>query len=103
MTEPTCQVTEYTISLLPPTSADYSVWRVKAEFRGFDKWAVTNMGRCLNSDGEWDDEILPSERRDEWLATHRFDEVTAIELAKKAVETVCWNGLTARDIYRLMG
>jgi len=98
MIEPTCQVTEYTISLLPPTSADYTVWAVKVEFRGFDKWAVTNMELCLNNQQEWVHEILPSERDDKWLAEHRFDEQTAIELAKQAVETVCWNGLTARDI-----
>lgn len=45
----------------------------------------------------WDYEMRPSEREDEWLATHRFDEAIALRLAKEAAPHVTVNGRTVAD------
>jgi hypothetical protein len=59
-----------------------------------DRWAVRRGQRCLNADGGWDWESIPSERTDEWLAEHRFDESTALALARDAAPKVTVNGWT---------
>lgn len=56
------------------------------------KWAVRNGFReCLSTMGEWDYESMPSNRPEDWIATHRFthfeDAVNAAkEAARLAVE-----------------
>jgi hypothetical protein len=37
-----------------------------------DVWAVRCMGRCLNRDGRWEHEPLPSSRTDAFKARTRF-------------------------------
>jgi hypothetical protein len=103
MTEIRVQATEYVVSALPEddgkqgwsygTSFDLTV-----AYRGNDRWAVIALGRCLDINGEWSHESSPSNRTDEWLATHRFDLTTAIELAKRHVEDVKINGYTVADV-----
>lgn len=44
--------------------------------------------------GIHDYEMRPSEREDEWLAAHRFDLDTALELAKATAPNVTVNGFT---------
>jgi hypothetical protein len=45
-------------------------------------WAVLDRAdRCLSVAGEWEYEHIPSERTDEWKATHRFTKSRALELA----------------------
>lgn len=42
-------------------------------YRGPDKWCISdNMGDCLNKQGEWESESLPSSRTDEFLERTRF-------------------------------
>jgi hypothetical protein len=40
---------------------------------GKSKWAVRRFGDCMSVDGVWGYEPLPSNRSDDWLASHRFD------------------------------
>lgn len=57
-------------------------------------WAVRSMSQCLNRDGEWTYEPLPSSRDNEFFDAHRFtlDEAKAAALAALGHEVV--NGLT---------
>src|SRR5208282_4865559 len=36
-------------------------------------YAVRQSGACMNADGEWDLEPIPSSRTDEWLNRFRFN------------------------------
>ena len=51
---------------------------------GPEKWAVTRHGFCLNRDGEWESEDLPSSRTAAFLARCRFSLEYAIRLARRA-------------------
>lgn len=97
--EPQVMATEYVVSILPEDHIDRDVFEVKVAYRGPGSWAVITRGRsCLGADGEWDYEMNPSSRTDEWLATHRFDLETALDLARKAAPDVTCNGTTAREV-----
>jgi hypothetical protein len=56
---------------------------------------------CLSSNGTWDFEHTPSERTDEWIATHRFDFDAAQELAKQHARLMHVNGFTVADAFRM--
>jgi hypothetical protein len=43
---------------------------------GSDLWAVRSGPNCLDKDGDWVYEPLPSSRDDEWLAMHRWAMLT---------------------------
>lgn len=91
--------TRYTVSRLPDDTSDYSTWSVQVEASGNGRWAVRNGGRCLNKDGEWEYEPLPSSRSAEWLDTVRWDDLTeAIQSAQAAEPLLRWNGLTPADV-----
>jgi hypothetical protein len=98
MPEPEVRVTQYTVSLLPESYGEYYHWIVTVEYRGKGKWAVLHFSFCLGSDGGWDYEPSPSNREDDWLATHRFDEETALALAREHAPKVSVNGLTPAGI-----
>ena len=96
--EPVARATRYTVNCLPETAdGDEHVFEITVEYRGRDRWAVTRHGSCLGTDGRWDYEMRPSEREDDWLATHRFDLDTALQLAKEAAPKVTVNGYTVAD------
>jgi hypothetical protein len=96
--EPTVRVTCYAVSCLPEDHELAPHLSVAVEYRGRGKWAVTHFGQCLNADGEWDYEMRPSARDDDWLSTHRFDLDTALELAKQAVPKLSVNGWTVENV-----
>lgn len=96
--EPTVQATQYTVCALPETIEDRYLFEVRVEWRGRGLWAVTRHQQCLSASGEWDFEMRPSEREDDWLAEHRFDEATAIKLAKEASLRVRVNGWTIEKV-----
>lgn len=53
-------------------------------FRGReDKWAIRQNGRCLNKDGEWEYEPMPSSRDEDFFARCRF----SLDEAKKMLES----------------
>jgi hypothetical protein len=94
------QATRYEVSLFPEGDINRPVFTINVEDRGHDRWAVVRHRQCLNAEGEWSWESIPSEREDEWLATHRFDLDTAQQLAKQAAPHLTVNGLTALEVYR---
>jgi hypothetical protein len=68
------EVTKYTIDGDPRRlgSDDIHIERAK-QIEGPPKWAVRRMGECLNKQGEWEWEPMPSSRDDEFLTRCRFD------------------------------
>jgi hypothetical protein len=98
VTEPIVKATRYTVNCVPEeASPDGHVFEITVEYRGRDRWAVTRHGQCLGVDGRWEYELRPSEREDDWPATHRFDLDTALGLAKLAAPHVRVNGFTVAD------
>jgi hypothetical protein len=94
------QITRYEVSVLPEGDINRPVFTIFVEHRGEDRWAVVRHRECMNAKGEWSWESIPSEREDEWLAEHRFNRMTALELAKWAAPRIVVNGDTAVDAYR---
>lgn len=90
----------------PHRAMNASEWCVTvARVTGFKgiRWAVYRGGigsrLCLNRDGRWDAEPLPSYRSDAWLGRHRFASLEdAIERAKVAAPAVTINGRTALEL-----
>ncbi|MET9957463.1 hypothetical protein ABZ135_38750, partial [Streptomyces sp. NPDC006339] len=72
---------------------------INVEARGNGQWAVSRHRQCIDANGNWSWESIPSERTDEWLAQHRFDLDTALNLARKAAPHLVVNGHTAIDAY----
>lgn len=91
---PDVRVTEYAVCALPEGNVNASHFTIKVAYRGEGRWAVTRFGECLGADGTWDYEPNPSSRTEEWLATHRFDEATALRLAFEAAPHITVNGWT---------
>jgi hypothetical protein len=111
--EPIVQPSAYLVSLLPEGHDDRSLFTVNVEYRGRGLWAVKSRSRSLSLDGEWSygfawsegdrepatsEEMTSFDREQEaWLAAHRFDEATALRLAKDACRTLSYRGWTAED------
>ncbi len=89
--------TEYEVCALPEDNINHSAYVLKVARRGAGRWAILHHGMCLGVDGEWDYELRPSEREDDWLATHRFDLTTALRLAEEQAPLVEVNGFTVAD------
>ena len=92
--------TAYDVSVWPEAEEciDSDTWKVTVEYRGHGKWAVMEGPYCLSAAGEWGYEMRPSERDDEWLATHRFPLDDALDLARKHAPDVTVNGMTATEV-----
>ncbi|RAJ70229.1 hypothetical protein K378_01394 [Streptomyces sp. Amel2xB2] len=90
------QPTRYEVSCVPE-GIDRAHFSIHVEYRGRDLWAVTRHRECLAADGTWSWESIPSEREDEWLARHRFDLDTALELAKQVAPLLTVNGFTVTE------
>lgn len=97
MPEVEVRVTQLTVSLFPDDPQLGMAYDVRVEERSKDSWAVTRMSHCLNTEGEWEYEPLPSSRDEAWKATHRFDLETALRMAAEAVPAVVVNGKRAVD------
>ena len=94
------EVTRYEVSVLPHDDINRSCFTITVESRGRGLWAVARHSQCLDASGQWDWEPSPSNREDDWLATHRFDLDTALKLARETAPTLRVNGETATDAYR---
>lgn len=93
--EPTVRVASYIVSCLPE---DTHNWDITVAYRGDAQWAVVRDNTfCLSAAGTWDYEHIPGERRDEWLAGHRFDVDTALKLAREQAQLVRVAGLNAQQ------
>ncbi|MFJ2259504.1 hypothetical protein ACIOKD_14380 [Streptomyces sp. NPDC087844] len=98
--EPFVKATRYEVSLLPADNINRFPFTIDVEYRGHGRWAAVRHRQCLNATGEWSFESIPSEREEEWMATHRFDLDTALQLAKQAAPHLIVNGRTALEVYR---
>lgn len=92
------RITEITVSHIPETDPEHHAFAITVAWRGGDQYAVYRYGECLSADGTWDYESRPSAREDDWLATYRFDQATALSLAVAHAPTVQVNGIMARDL-----
>lgn len=99
-TEPqvTVKPTRYEVSAIPEDNRNHHHFTINVEYRGDGKWAVCQDRYCLGVDGIWEYEMRPSEREDEWLATHRFDLDTALCLAREEAPKVTVNGITVAAV-----
>ena len=91
-------ITELSYSLLPRDDINHGVFEVKVAWRGGDRYAVMHGGWCLGRDGEWDYEMRPSSREDDWLVEHRYSYEEAQHLAVTVAPTVVCNGHTALEV-----
>ena len=90
--------TRYQVTGLDPNDEDAHVWSINIEWRGpGDLWAVCRIERCLSTTGTWDYEPSPSNRTDEYRATHRFPLKEAKRLATEAYPKLIINGLWVRN------
>jgi hypothetical protein len=111
--EPIVQTTKYSVNCLPEDGIDSHVFELTVEYRGDGRWGVyRNAHCCLGTDGTWsygyawrDGSQEPSSDeewteyhagREAWLDAHRFDEETALRLAKEHAPQVTVNGITVR-------
>jgi len=62
----------------------FSIGDIAVEFRGLGSWAVLDGGHCLNRDGGWEREPLPSSRTEEFMSRCRFSLDEAVEMAAAA-------------------
>ncbi|MGO1629866.1 MAG: hypothetical protein ACTH0V_00460 [Microbacteriaceae bacterium] len=72
-------------------------WRGVDPASGLDRWAVTNRGRCLATDGTWHCELRPSRRDDRWLEQHRYSRDEALRRALDVVDRLRINGRTLAE------
>lgn len=100
MTDTYATPTQYTVTLVPETDINAPFYEITVDYRGHGQWAIVRHKQCMNGEGEWSWESIPSEREDEWLAEHRFDLDTALRLAKEAAPKVTVNGITAVEALR---
>ncbi|GAA3417641.1 hypothetical protein [Streptosporangium vulgare] len=113
--EPEVRVTRYEVSCLPEDDLNAPAYTLAVESRGGGEWVVKSSGACLNADGvkswghHWEDgrEPVTDEEfaahevsRQAWLAAHRFDEETALAVARKFAPTMTCMGHTVADALR---
>lgn len=96
--EPAVRTTAYAVSCVPEDNINAWHFTVKVEYRGRGLWAVTDGIGCFNIDGDRSYESTTSERRDEWLAEHRFELDTALALAKRVAPLLRVNGYSVADV-----
>lgn len=61
------------------------------EERGDGKWAVTHLGSaCLNINGNWEYEPIPSSRGNEFISRTRFTLEEAMRLAQAEYDRGGW-------------
>jgi hypothetical protein len=113
--EPEVRVTRYEVSCLPEDDINAPAYTLAVEYRGDSRWAVKTGGACLNANGakswghHWEDgrepvteeELAAHEvSRQAWLDAHRFDEETALAVARKFAPTMTCMGHTVADALR---
>jgi hypothetical protein len=96
MPEPTVEVSQYTVSLLPRGHIDYRAFLVTVDRvltpEGQIQWAVNWCGYQLGHDGAWSPG--PIRDRAEWVSTHRWlDREDALAEAREAVRRIEVNGI----------
>lgn len=101
MSDLTVTISRYDVCALPASHDLHYLHVVTVEHCEPDSWAVRRRGiYCLDSSGQWDVEPRSSERDDDWLSEHRFDEATALRLAHEQARTITCQGVTAEEALR---
>jgi hypothetical protein len=109
--EPTVKPVKYRVSCVPEDGPDADLFTLCVEYREAGRWAVTNGStRHYAADGTisfgfgWDREPVTDEEidafergRDEWLAAHRFDEETALRIAREQAPLMRYRTYTVQD------
>jgi hypothetical protein len=92
----TDHVTEYTFypSSLRPGDREAHAWAITVSWKSEGRWAVVRGSECLDAEGRWDYERLPSARATEWKKRFRFSREEAIRIAREMVDTIVINGRT---------
>jgi hypothetical protein len=85
------------VSIMPEDMQDRRVFTIKVERVGPGSFAVRWQGDCLSRGWEWEYEHIPSERTDEWKATHRFTYDEALSRARAMAPTLKANGRTVQE------
>jgi len=77
-------VSEYLIAGDPRSKgSDDTRIALAKQMDGSERWAVRCMGNCLNKQGEWEYEPLPSSRDDDFFARCRFGSASEAILAAR--------------------
>lgn len=112
--EPTVQTIGYTVSCLPEGHDDRWTYLVRVSYRGEGLWSVQCRSQYVAADGQrspgfcWSggpDEPATQEEmdafdkeQDVWLAAHRFDHDTALQLARELAPTLTYRGRSVADV-----
>lgn len=114
--EPTVKAVTHWVSCLPEDDINAHSFTLIVRYKGAGRWMVgrgwTSDIPCMDADGEWswgvewEDGREPvgskeidayNQARDAWLDAHRFDEETALRLAKEHAPKIVVNGWTVAD------
>jgi hypothetical protein len=60
--------------------------RMRSPFYKGERWAVRQGGNCLNNEGEWEYEPMPSSRDDDFYARCRFNSLRDAIMAMMTVK-----------------
>jgi hypothetical protein len=91
-------ITEVSVSAVPFDDPEADLFTLTVAWRGGETYAVFKRDHWnLSITGEWGFEVLPFERTDEWIATHRFSYDEALALAVKHAPQMTCNGQTAEQ------
>lgn len=112
--DPHVQTTGYTVSCLPEGHDDRWTYSVRVSYRGDGLWSVQCRGQYVDANGQrspgfsWSgapDEPATQAEMDAfdaeqavWLKAYRFDEETALRLAKRAASTLTYRGRSVADV-----
>lgn len=90
--------TAYAVSCLPADHPEAYLFTLKVEWRGTDRWCVTNGAYCYRKDGHQSYESNPSSRTDRFKKAYRFPLDDALALAKRLAPKMTINGHTVEDV-----
>lgn len=96
--EATVRPTAYAVSCLPPDHRDAYLFTLKVEWRGGDRWCVTDGAYCYRKDGHQSYESNPSSRTDRFKKAYRFSLDDALALAKRLAPKMTINGHTVESV-----
>lgn len=98
MPEATVRPTAYAVSCLPPDDPNADLFTLRVEWRGSDRWCVTDGAYCYRKDGHKSYEPNPSSRTDRFKKAYRFPLDDALALAKRLAPKITINGHTVESV-----
>jgi hypothetical protein len=98
--EPVVQPTSYVVSCLPEGHDERFQFTVALQYRGSGLYSIRHSLKHYGTDGTWTYEPDFDEDDDAeaaWAATHRFDQDTALKLARELAPNLTYRGRTVAD------